>query len=140
MDHVSIVVEDLAAATSFFVDLGCKLEGQGPVSGDWVDRVVGLEGIKSEIAMVRAPDGQGALELVKFHTPASPRGNRQPAPNALGLRHVAFQVDGLDGILARLRARGVELVGTVERYEDFYRLCYVRGPEGVIVELAERIG
>jgi catechol 2,3-dioxygenase-like lactoylglutathione lyase family enzyme len=140
MEHVGIVVDDLAAATAFFVELGLKLQGEGPVEGGWVDRVVGLEGVRAEIAMVETPDGHGRLELTKFHAP-SVRGGDQHAPaNTPGIRHVAFAVDDIDAVVARLQARGAELVGEVERYEDSYRLCYVRGPEGIIVELAEQIG
>jgi catechol 2,3-dioxygenase-like lactoylglutathione lyase family enzyme len=140
MDHVGIVVDDLAAATAFFVELGLKLQGEGPVEGGWVDRVVGLEGVRAEIAMLETPDGHGRLELTKFHSPSVRDGDRHAPANAPGLRHVAFAVDDIDAVVASLRARGTELVGEVENYEDIYRLCYVRGPEGIIVELAERIG
>jgi catechol 2,3-dioxygenase-like lactoylglutathione lyase family enzyme len=140
MDHVGIVVDDLAAATAFFLDLGLELQGEGLVEGGWVDRVVGLEGIRVEIAMVQTPDGQGRLELVQFHAPSGPGGDRQAPANTPGLRHVAFAVDDIDAVVAGLRSRGAELVGEVERYEDSYRLCYVRGPEGIIVELAEKLG
>jgi catechol 2,3-dioxygenase-like lactoylglutathione lyase family enzyme len=140
MDHVSIVVDDLAAATEFFVELGLELEGAMPVEGRWVDRVVGLDGVRAEIAMMQTPDGNGRLELVKFHSPASQGGNAHAPANTLGIRHIAFAVEDIDAVVAGLRARGAELVGELERYEDMYRLCYVRGPEGSIVELAERIG
>jgi catechol 2,3-dioxygenase-like lactoylglutathione lyase family enzyme len=140
MDHVGIVVDDLAAATTFFVELGLKLQGEGPVEGDWVDRVVGLEGVRAEIAMMETPDGRGRLELTKFHAPSRPGGDRHAPANTPGIRHVAFAVDDIDAVVAGLRARGAELFGEVERYEDSYRLCYVRGPEGIIVELAEQIG
>ncbi|HEY2766711.1 MAG TPA: VOC family protein [Solirubrobacteraceae bacterium] len=140
MDHVGIVVEDLAAATAFFVELGLELQGEGTVEGGWVDRVVGLEGVRAEIAMLETPDGHGRLELAKFHAPSGRGDDRHAAANAPGIRHVAFAVDDIDAVLARLRARGAELVGEVERYKDRYRLCYVRGPEGIIIELAERIG
>ncbi|GHG75275.1 glyoxalase [Streptomyces griseocarneus] len=139
MDHVGVVVEDLAAATAFFVELGLELQGEAPVEGRWVDRVVGLEGVRAEIAMLQTPDGYGRLELAKFHTPASRSGDRNAPANTLGIRHVAFVVEDIDAVVAGLRARGVELVGELERYEDSYRLCYVRGPEGIIVELAEQI-
>jgi catechol 2,3-dioxygenase-like lactoylglutathione lyase family enzyme len=139
MDHVGIVVDDLAAATAFFVELGLKLQGEGSVEGGWVDRVVGLDGVRAEIAMVETPDGHGRLELVKFHAPPG-RGGEEHAPaNTPGIRHVAFAVDDVDAVVTGLRARGAELVGEVERYKDSYRLCYVRGPEGIIVELAEQI-
>jgi catechol 2,3-dioxygenase-like lactoylglutathione lyase family enzyme len=140
MEHVGIVVDDLAAATAFFVELGLKLQGEAPVEGGWVDRVVGLEGVRAESAMVETPDGHGRLELAKFHAPSGGGGARHAPANTPGIRHLAFAVDDLDALVARLRARGAELVGEVERYEDRYRLCYVRGPEGIIVELAERIG
>ena len=139
MDHVGIVVDDLAAATQFFVQLGLELTGEGTVEGDWVDRVIGLEDVRSEIAFLQTPDGHAQLELSRFHNPPS-QGDDRPAPaNTRGIRHLSFVVDDLDTVLADLRAGGTELVGEVERYEDFYRLCYVRGPEGIIVELAERI-
>jgi catechol 2,3-dioxygenase-like lactoylglutathione lyase family enzyme len=140
MDHVGIVVDDLAATTAFFVELGLKLQGEGQVEGGWVDRVVGLEGVRGEIAMMETPDGHGRLELVKFHAPSGPGGDRHAPANTPGIRHLTFAVDDLDAVVAGLRAHGAELVGEVERYEDIYRLCYVRGPEGIIVELAEQIG
>jgi catechol 2,3-dioxygenase-like lactoylglutathione lyase family enzyme len=143
MEHVGIVVDDLAAATEFFVELGLVLQGEGTVEGRWVDRVVGLEGVRADIAMMQTPDGNGRLELTKFHSPSIPstQGDNRNAPaNAPGIRHVAFAVEDIDAVVARLRARGAELVGRLERYEDSYRLCYVRGPEGIIIELAEQIG
>jgi catechol 2,3-dioxygenase-like lactoylglutathione lyase family enzyme len=139
MDHVGIVVDDLAATTAFFVGLGLELEGEGSVEGRWVDRVIGLDDVRVDVAMVRTPDGHGRLELIKFHTPPHQGGNRHAPANAPGLRHLAFAVDDIDAVVAGLRARGAALVGELERYEDSYRLCYVRGPEGIIVELAERI-
>jgi len=139
MEHVGIVVDDLAAATEFFVELGLKLQGEGMVEGRWADRIVGLDGVRSELAMLQTPDGHGRVELAKFHSPPSP-GDNLPAPaNALGIRHIAFLVEDIDAVVAGLRARGSELVGELERYKDSYRLCYVRGPEGIIVELAEQI-
>lgn len=140
MDHVGIVVEDLDAATAFFVELGLARKDGGRVQGGWVDRVVGLEGIRVEMAMMETPDGHSRLELIQFHAPQSPAADLHAPANVPGLRHVAFLVDDLDAVLARLRAHGAELVGQVERYEDVYRLCYVRGPAGIIVELAEEIG
>jgi len=140
MDHVGIVVDDLAAATAFFVELGLELQGEVSLEGDLVDRVVGLEGVRSENVMLQTPDGHGRLELSKFHAPSSPGGDRQAPPNTPGIRHVTFAVEDIDAAIASVRARGGELVGEVENYQDVYRLCYVRGPEGIIVELAERIG
>jgi catechol 2,3-dioxygenase-like lactoylglutathione lyase family enzyme len=140
MEHVGIVVDDLAAATAFFVELGLELQGGGPVEGGWVDRVVGLEGVRVEIAMMETPDGHGRLELAKFHAPMGQGGDPHAPANIPGIRHVAFAVDDIDAAVAGLRALGAELVGEVGRYQDRYRLCYVRGPEGIIVELAERFG
>src|SRR6476469_5694329 len=132
MDHVGIVVDDLTAATAFFVELGLKQLGETPVEGEWVARVVGLEGIRVDIAMLETPDGQGWLELVKFHAPTSQGGDRHAPANTPGIRHLAFAVDDIDAVVSDLQARGAELVGEVENYEDIYRLCYVRGPEGII--------
>jgi catechol 2,3-dioxygenase-like lactoylglutathione lyase family enzyme len=140
MDHVGIVVDDLAAATAFFVELGLRVQGEGPVEGGWVDRVVGLEGVRAEIVTLETPDGHGRLELAKFHAPSSRDGDRHAPANTPGIRHVTFAVDDIDAVVASSQARGAELVGEVERYEDSYRLCYIRGPEGIIVELAEKIG
>jgi len=140
MDHVGIVVDDLPAATEFFLELGLELQGEGPVEGRWVDRVVGLDGVRAEIAMLQTPDGHGRVELAKFHSPSSQGGNRHAPANTPGIRHIAFAVQDIDAVVDGLRARGAELVGELDRYEDSYRLCYVRGPEGIIIELAERIG
>ena len=140
MEHVGIVVDDLAAAIEFFVELGLELQGNGSVEGRSVDRIVGLEGVRSEVAMMQTPDGNGRLELVKFLSPSSQGDDRHAPANTPGIRHIAFAVEDIDAVVAGLRASGAELVGELERYEDSYRLCYVRGPEGIIVELAEPIG
>ena len=140
MDHVGIVVDDLEAATAFFVELGLELEGEAPVEGRWVDRVVGLDDVRVDIAMMRTPDGHGRLELTKFHTPTAISAEPENAPgNTLGLRSIMFAVDDIDATVAGLRARGAELVGEVAQYENSYRLCYARGPEGIIVALAEKL-
>lgn len=140
MDHVSVVVEDLAAATAFFVELGLELEGGAPIEGDWVDRINALEGIRVEIAMMRTPTGDGRLELTKFHHPAAVGAESASAPsNTLGLRSVMFVVDDLEATVASLRPHGAELIGTVERYEDSYLLCYLRGPAGIILALAQQL-
>jgi catechol 2,3-dioxygenase-like lactoylglutathione lyase family enzyme len=140
MDHVGVVVDDLAAAIAFFVDLGLELEGQAPVEGRWVDRVVGLDGVRVDIAMMRTPDGHGRLELTKFHRPTAVSAEPKNAPaNTLGIRRIMFAVEDIEDVLARLHAHGAELVGELEQYEDSYRLCYVRGPEGIIVALAEQL-
>jgi catechol 2,3-dioxygenase-like lactoylglutathione lyase family enzyme len=140
MDNVGIVVDDLEAATAFFVELGLELEGEATVEGQWVDRTVGLDGVKCDIAMLRTPDGHGRLELSKFHAPPVIRRTPDPAPvNALGYLRVMFAVDDINAVLARLETHGAELVGDLAQYEDSYRLCYVRGPEGIIVGLAEQL-
>jgi catechol 2,3-dioxygenase-like lactoylglutathione lyase family enzyme len=138
MDNVLIVVDDLEAAKAFFVELGMEVDGQTTVEGPAVDRLVGLEGVRSDIAMMRTADGHGRIELDKFHTPAAISGEPRSAPvNTIGIRRIMFAVDDLEAVLARLQAHGVELIGEVVRYEDAYRLAYVRGPDGIIVALAE---
>ncbi|MFF5056374.1 VOC family protein [Micromonospora sp. NPDC000663] len=140
MDNVLIVVEDLDAVIAFFVALGMEVEGRGPVEGRWVERVIGIDDVRQEVAMLRTPDGHGKVELAMFQTPRaiSPEPRDAPA-NTLGIRRVMFAVDDIEDVIARLRAHGAELVGALERYEDIFRLCYVRGPEGIIVGLAEQI-
>ena len=128
------------AATEFFVELGLELRGEGPVEGHWVDCLVGLDGVRAEVAVLQTPNGHGRLELTKFHSPSIQGDNRHEPANTPGIRHVAFAVKDIDGVIAGLRARGAQLVGELERYEDSYPLCYVRGPEGIIIELAEQIG
>ena len=138
MDNVGVVVDDLAAAIAFFKALGLELEGETTVEGPWVDLTVGLDGVRSDIAMMRTPDGHSRLELAKYHRPAPARAQPENAPpNTLGLCRLMFAVDDIDDTIARLRTHGAELVGAVEQYEDSYRLCYVRGPEGIIVALAQ---
>ena len=141
MDSVLIVVDDLEAAKAFFAELGMELEGETQVEGQWVDRVVGLDGVRADIAMMRTPDGHGRVELSRFHTPPAVRAEPEDAPaNALGIRRIMFAVDDVDDVVARLRGHGAEPVGEVAQYEDAYRLCYVRAPEGFVVGLAERLG
>lgn len=141
MDNVLIVVDDIEAATAFFAELGMELEGKALVEGDSVDRVVGLDGVRADIVMMRTPDGHGRVELTKFHTPPSISSEPKNAPsNTLGIRRIMFDVDDLDDVLARLRTHGAELVGEVAQYEDSYRLCFVRGPEGFVVGLAQQLG
>jgi catechol 2,3-dioxygenase-like lactoylglutathione lyase family enzyme len=139
MDNVGIVVDDLKAATAFFVELGLELEGEWTVEGPWVDRVVGLVGVRNDVAMMRTPDGHGRLELIKFHTPPATAAQPNAPVNTLGYLRVMFAVDDIEDVLARLQAHGAELVGEVVQYEDKYRLCYLRGPEGIIVALAEQL-
>jgi catechol 2,3-dioxygenase-like lactoylglutathione lyase family enzyme len=139
MDNVAIVIDDLKAAIAFFVELGLELEGEATVEGPWVDRVVGLDGVRSDIAMLRTADGHGRLELTKFQAPAAVSAEPNAPVNRLGVGRIMFAVDDIDAVVAGLRARGSELVGEVVQYEDKYRLCYVRGPEGIIVALAEQL-
>jgi catechol 2,3-dioxygenase-like lactoylglutathione lyase family enzyme len=140
MDNVGIVVEDLDAAIAFFTELGLEREGEAQIEGLWADRTVGLDGVRSDIAMMRTPDGHSKLELTKYHTPAAIAASpHNPPPNTLGLHRVMFAVDDIEDVVARLRTHGAELVGELARYEDSYRLCYVRGPEGIIVALAEQL-
>ncbi len=141
MDNVGIVVEDLDAAIAFFTELGMELEGRAQIEGLWADRAVGLDGIRSDIAMMRTSDGNGKLELAKYHDPAvvGAEPENQP-PNTLGIHRVMFAVDDLDDTLGRLRPHGAELLGEVAQYEESYRLCYLRGPAGIILGLAEQIG
>jgi catechol 2,3-dioxygenase-like lactoylglutathione lyase family enzyme len=140
MDHVLIVVDDLEAAIAFFAELGMELEGKTQVEGSWVDRTVGLDGVRADIAMMRIPDGHGRIELTKFHTPAAISSEPRNAPaNTLGIRRIMFAVDDIDDVVARLRRHGAELVGEMAQYEDSYRLCFVRGPEGFIIGLAEQL-
>jgi catechol 2,3-dioxygenase-like lactoylglutathione lyase family enzyme len=138
MDNILIVVEDLEAAKAFFGEVGMELEGETQVEGPWVDKVVGLDGVRADIAMLRTPDGHGRVELTRFHTPPAVRAEPENAPaNALGLRRIMFTVDGLDDVVARLRTHGAELVREIAQYEDVYRVCFVRGPEGIVIGLAE---
>ncbi|WP_238007184.1 VOC family protein [Dactylosporangium sp. AC04546] len=140
MDNVGIVFEDLDAGVAFFAGLGMELEGRGPVQGRWAERVVGLDDMALDVAMMRTPDGHGRLELMQFHSPAAVSGGpANPPANALGIRRIMFAVDDIDAAVAGLRERGSELVGEVVQYEDLYKLCYVRGPEGIIVALAEEL-
>jgi catechol 2,3-dioxygenase-like lactoylglutathione lyase family enzyme len=140
MDNVLIVVDDLEAAKAFFVELGMELEGERPVEGSWVGSVVGLEDVRADIAMMRTPDGHGRVELTKFHTPPAVRAEPETAPaNALGIRRIMFAVEDIDDVVGRLRSHGAELVGEIAQYEDIYRLCFLRGPEGIIIGLAEQL-
>ena len=140
MDNVLIVVEDIEAAKAFFAELGMELEGETTVEGPWVDAVVGLEGVRADITMMRTPDGHSRVELSRFHTPPAVRAGEESAPsNALGMRRIMFVVDDIDDVVARLRSHGAELVGEVAQYEDIYRLCFMRGPEGIIIGLSEEL-
>jgi catechol 2,3-dioxygenase-like lactoylglutathione lyase family enzyme len=141
MDNVAIVVDDLDAAVEFFTELGMELEGRAEIEGEFADQTVGLDDVRSDIAMMRTPDGHGRLELTRYRNPTpSDTEPRNPPPNTLGLHRVMFAVDDIDDTIARLRAHGAELLGEVAQYESSFRLCYLRGPAGIIVALAEQIG
>ncbi len=138
MDNVLIVVEALEAAIAFFIELGMELEGRMDIEGEWADRVIGIDGARDTIAMLRTPDGHSRLELTQFHNPVAVGPNPKDLPvNALGYRRVMFAVDDLDDTLARMRRHGAELVRDVVEYQDVYRLCFVRGPEGILIGLAQ---
>jgi catechol 2,3-dioxygenase-like lactoylglutathione lyase family enzyme len=140
MDNVLIVVEDIEAAKAFFAELGMELEGETQVEGPWADSTVGLHGVRADIAMMRVPGGDGRVELTRFHTPPAVRAEPEDAPaNALGIRRIMFAVEDIDDLVARLRGHGAELLGDIAQYEDMYRLCFVRGPEGIIIGLAEQL-
>ena len=140
MDNVLIVVDDLEAAKAFFAELGMELEGEAPAPVGVVDRVIGLNDVRADIAMMRTPDGNGRVELTKFHTPPAVIAEPENAPaNTLGIRRIMFAVDDIDDVVARLRSQGAELVGEIAQYEDIYRLCFLRGPEGIIIGLAEQL-
>lgn len=139
LDHVGVVVDDLDAVAAFFLDLGFEREGRALVEGESVDKINGLDGVRAEVVMVQAPDGSGKLELVKYHAPADDEGAHPSPANRLGFRHIAIEVDDLNTIVDGLRDNGFDTVGEVCDFENTYRLCYVRGPEGLIVELTEQI-
>jgi len=139
MDHVGVIVSDLDDAIGFFVELGLELDGRMTMEGEPVDRIVGLHDVRTDFAFMQTPDGHGRLEVIQFLSPAAQDGDSHAAANALGLRHITFAVDDIHEVLARLQSRGAELVGELVNYGDSYWLCYVRGPDGIIVELAEKI-
>ena len=140
MDNVLINVENLEAAEAFFAELGMELEGETTVEGPWVDQTVGLDGVRADIAMMRTPDGHGGVELTKYHTPPAIRAEPADAPaNALGIRRIMFAVEDIDDVVTRLRSHGAELLDEIAQYENQYRLCFVRGPEGILVGLAEEL-
>ncbi|MFF3101882.1 VOC family protein [Viridibacillus arvi] len=156
IDHVGIIVNDLPAAKAFFLDFGLEMIGEGKVEGEWVERMellMGLQDVKEEVAMLRTPkgdanielvmlrtpEGDANIELVKFHTPSDENGIQRPLANTLGIRHIAFAVEDIEALVTKLTKKGTELIGEIQNYENAYKLCYVRGPEGIILELAEEI-
>lgn len=139
IDHVGIIVKDLAWAKAFFLDFGLELQGEGELEGEWLDKIVGLNKVKEAYAMLRTPDGEANIELIQFYRPSDESTVRQPLANTPGIRHIAFVVEDIEAHVARLKKQGMEVFSKVQRYEDSYKLCYVRGPEGIILELAEPI-
>ncbi|MTV49012.1 VOC family protein [Heliobacillus mobilis] len=139
IDHVGVVVNDLSAAKAFFLDFGLELLGEGEVDGEWVDRVVGLNNVKAKCVVFRTSDGQANIELFKFYTPSDEQGILKPSANTLGIRHIAFAVDDIEAIVAKLKKKGTEIFSEIQQYKERYKLCLVRGPEGIILELSEEI-
>ena len=139
LDHVGVIVNDLPAAKEFFLDLGLEVLWEGELEGVWLDQIVGLNGVKTAYVMLRTPDGQANLELVKYYSPSDERGIQQHFANTLGIGHIAFAVEDIEAIVAKLKKKGVEIFSEIQNYEDIYKLCYIRGPEGIILELAEQI-
>jgi catechol 2,3-dioxygenase-like lactoylglutathione lyase family enzyme len=139
IDHVSINVNDLAAAKAFFLDFGLELQGEGELEGDWLDELTGLKDVRTSIIFLRMPEGEATIELVKFHRPIDQNGIQQSSVNTLGIRHIAFAVEDIDALLAKLKAKGTEIFSEVYNYQNSYKICYLRGPEGIILELAEKI-
>ncbi|MFC7320028.1 VOC family protein [Halobacillus campisalis] len=139
IDHVGVIVNDLPAAKAFFLDLGLEVLGEAEVKGEWVERIIGLNDVRETVVMLGVPDGEATLELVKFHTPSDKKGIQQSSANTLGMRHIAFAVEDIEAVVAKLKKKGAELFGEIQNYKNAYKLCYVRGPEGIILELAEQI-
>ncbi len=139
IDHVGVVVNDFPAAKAFFLDFGLELQGEGALEGAGLDRVVGLNDVKTSFAFFRVPDGQATIELIKFHTPSDENGIQQPLAITLGIRYIAFVVEDIEAVVAKLKERGMETFSEIQDFEGAYRLCYVRGPEGIILELAEKL-
>ncbi|MDN4525923.1 VOC family protein [Fictibacillus fluitans] len=138
MDHVGVVVSDLEAAKTFFLDIGLEMLGESEVEGDWVDRIIGLTDVKETVVMFGTPDGETKLELIKFHSPSAEKGI-QPTLTTLGITHIAFVVEDIEGIVAKLKKKDTATAGEIQHYKDIYKLCFVQGPEGIILELAERL-
>jgi len=139
IDHVGIVVNDLPAAKAFFLDFGLEIQGEGEAEGEWVERVIGLQDVKVVIAMLQTPDGETNIELIKFNSPLDEQGIQHTLANTLGFRHIAFVVEDIEALVTKLEKKGTALVGEIQNYENTFKLCYIRGPEGIILELAEHI-
>jgi catechol 2,3-dioxygenase-like lactoylglutathione lyase family enzyme len=139
IDHVGVIVNDLSAAKAFFLDLGLEVQGEGELEGGWLDQIVGLNDVKTAYVFLGMPDAQANLELIKYYRPSDEKDLQQPLANTLGIRHIAFIVEDIEGVVAKLKTKGQEIFGEIQSYEESYKLCYVRGPEGIILELAEQI-
>lgn len=139
IDHVGIVVNDLPVVKNFFLNFGLELMGEGEVEGEWVERIIGIQEVKEEVAMLRTPDGEATIELVKFYNPEDENGIQQPLANTLGIRHIAFAVENIEAVVSNIEREGATLIGEIQNYKNSYKLCYIRGPEGIILELAEEI-
>lgn len=139
IDHIGIVVNDLPAAKAFFLDFGLEVQGEADIQGEWVDRVVGLNNVKSEIAVLRSPDGGSNIELIKYLNPTDGQINQPPLANTPGIRNIAFTVDDIEAVVAEMKKKGFEIFGEIQNYEGIYKLCYIRGPEGIILMLAEEL-
>lgn len=139
IDHIGLIVNDLPAAKAFFLELGLKELGEAEVEGDWVEQIIGLHNVKQTVAMLEVPGGEARIELVKFHSPLDGNDVQHSLPNTLGLRHIAFAVEDIEAVVAKLKESGAENFGEIQNYENAYKLCYIRGPEGIILELAEKI-
>jgi catechol 2,3-dioxygenase-like lactoylglutathione lyase family enzyme len=139
IDHTGINVIDLAAAKEFFLEMGFEVMGEQSVEGDWVGRIIDLKDVKDDIVMMRTPDGEANIELVKFHNPVDEKGIQESFSNTLGIRHICFNVDNVEGLVAKLEKKGGKLMGEIYNYKDVYKICYLRGPEGIILELAEKL-
>ena len=136
---MGVIVNDLPAAKAFFLDFGLEVLGEGEVKGKWVDQVVGLNDVKAAVVMLGTPDGQAHIELAKFYTPSDEKGVQPSLANVLGIRHICFAVEDIEAVVAKLKKKGTEIFSEIQHYEESYKLCYVRGPEGIILELAEQI-
>jgi len=139
IDHVGVIVNDLPAAKAFFLDLGLEVQGKGELEGEWLDQIVGLNDVKTAYVFMGMPDGQANLELIKYYRPSDENDSQPPLANTLGIRHIAFVVEDIEAIVAELKKKGKEIFSEIQNYEESYKLCYVRGPEGMILELAEQI-
>jgi catechol 2,3-dioxygenase-like lactoylglutathione lyase family enzyme len=139
IDHVGVNVDDLPAAKAFFLDFGFEVQGEGELEGEWLDQIVGLNDVRTAYVFLQMPDGQANLELIKYYSPSDKKGIQQAPANILGIRHIAFAVEDIEAVVAKLKKKGMEIFSEIQNYENIYKLCYVRGPEGIILELAEQI-